>query len=74
MLYHSTSEKVSLFTTQCGHKHDDNAEIISRGLSHEIKNFIKQKYEVGIQKPNALLAIMRQKILRNLQRQNCVLT
>lgn len=59
LLYHCNSTKVSLFTTEAAHDHDNIVES-SRGLKNEIKEFVKQKYEEGIQKPNALLAIIRQ--------------
>lgn len=59
LLYHSTNLKVSLFTTECGHD-NHNADLPTRGLRHEMKTFVKQKYEDGIKKPNAILAIIRQ--------------
>lgn len=58
LLYHATSAKVSLFTTECDY--DNHNTEPARGLDNELKNFIKQKYEDGIQKPNAILAVIRQ--------------
>ena len=62
LLYHSTSSKVSLFRTDSDH--DNHVPDPRRGLSQELKLFIAEKFEEGIQKPNALLALIRQKKMK----------
>ncbi|CAG9856466.1 unnamed protein product [Phyllotreta striolata] len=44
LLYHSAGGKVSLFSTQRGHEHDDSADLSGRGLSQHVKNFIKERF------------------------------
>lgn len=62
LLYHSTDMKVTLFETVC--KHNDHDVDPQRGLSVAMKNFVKEKFEEGIQKPNAVLAAIRRKEVR----------
>lgn len=57
LLYHSNSHKVSMFLTECAH--DNHYMEQARGLDHEIKVFVKDRFEDGIRKPNAILADMR---------------
>lgn len=59
LLYHSVSAKVSLYKTECGHSNHDLG--CTRGLSLEMKAFIREKFNDGIVKPNGILNIMRQK-------------
>lgn len=53
LLYHSDSAKVSFFKTDCSHKNHDSHP--SKGLPHDLKTFIREKFEEGIRKPNAVL-------------------
>lgn len=59
LLYHSDSAKVSLYKTECGHSNHDLG--CTRGLSLEMKAFIREKFNDGIVKLNGILNIMRQK-------------
>lgn len=59
LLYHSTSNQVSMFKTDC--EHDNHSDNPSRGLSTDMKNFIKEKFDEGFRKPNSILAVMRKK-------------
>jgi hypothetical protein len=60
LLFHSHTQKVTMFETECGHSHTSSAEP-TRGLSLDMKKFIAEKYSDGIRKPKALLALMRRK-------------
>lgn len=66
LLYHNTSAKVSLFKTDSGH--DNHTTEKKRGISDEMKTFIRQKFEEGIQKPNAILAVIRQKNMPEIEK------
>ncbi|XP_077288303.1 uncharacterized protein LOC143912796 isoform X1 [Arctopsyche grandis] len=57
LLYHSNSDKVSMFLTECAH--DNHYMEQTRGLDHETKAFVKDRFEEGVRKPNAILAYMR---------------
>jgi len=59
LLYHSDSTAVSLFETKC--EHTNHVSDPKRGLSANVKEFVREKFSEGIRKPNALLHIMRQK-------------
>ena len=59
LLFHSTSKKVSMFQTEGGHANHKSDP--TRGLSNDVKRFIRAKFEDGITKPNALLTLMRNK-------------
>lgn len=52
LLYHSSSASVSLFVTENEH---ENHTSHNRGLSSELKAFIKEKFKDGITKPNPIL-------------------
>lgn len=58
LLYHSTSACVSLYQTE--NEHDNHTNIQSRGLSSDLKDFVRQKYKDGITKPNGLLHLIRE--------------
>lgn len=57
LLYHADSTKVSLFETRSDHA--NHVTDPSRGLSAEMKLFVKEKFEDGIRKPNEILNVMR---------------
>ena len=57
LLYHSESLAVSLFKTDAEHQHDGISN--SRGLNSDLKEFIENKFRDGIEKPNAILALIK---------------
>jgi hypothetical protein len=57
LLFHSTSETVTMFETEAVHANHSSDP--TKGLSDEMKNFIKSKFDDGIRKPNALLTLIR---------------
>lgn len=59
LLFHCTSMRVSLF--RCDADHANHSDVPKRGLSAEDKLFIREKYDEGIQKPNALIDLFRLK-------------
>lgn len=61
LLYHSMDSGVSMYRNEC--EHENHVSDPSRGLSIDMKRFIKEKFHEGIQKPNAILAVIRQKKL-----------
>ncbi|KAK7601130.1 hypothetical protein V9T40_008571 [Parthenolecanium corni] len=61
LLYHSSSNSVLLYETEC--EHDNHVTDPIRELSNDMKLFIKEKFNEGIQKPDAILAVIRQKKL-----------
>ena len=56
-MYHSESLAVSLFKTDAEHQHDGISN--SRGLNSDLKEFIENKFRDGIEKPNAILALIK---------------
>lgn len=59
LLYHSTSDRVSLFETNC--EHANHILEPHSGLSIELKPFIKEKFEEDAEKPNTILNLIRRK-------------
>lgn len=59
ILYHSDSAAASIFHTDCEHANHSNTPV--RGLPFEMKQFIREKFDEGIRKPNAIIAAMRMK-------------
>jgi hypothetical protein len=57
LFYHCDSEKVSVFKTDAEHENHDCHP--TRGLSTDLKVFIRQKFDEGIRKPNAVLHAIR---------------
>ena len=62
LLYHADSQKVSMYETACAH--DNHTDESSRGLSSEVKEFMKEKFKDGVRKPNAILALFREKQMK----------
>jgi hypothetical protein len=58
LLYDACSEKVSLYETECGH--DNHVTDPTRGLSTDLKEYIRKKFSEGVTKPNSLLNSIRQ--------------
>lgn len=56
LLYHSVDLKVSMFETG---EHENHNSIKSTGLDDNIKAFIKEQYKSGIEKPNAILNLIK---------------
>ena len=61
LLYHSTSDRVSLF--EADNEHANHVSEQSRGLSEEVEQFIKEKFEEVQEKPNTILHLIRRKKL-----------
>lgn len=59
LLYHSDSQAVSLFETKS--EHYNHVSDPTRGLSIQMKSFVKEKFEEGIRKPKGLLNLIRGK-------------
>ena len=62
LLYHAVNDHISLFQTDSAHANHDS-QMYSRGLPQETKDFVKEKFEEGVQKPNAILDLFRAKKL-----------
>ncbi|KAK7601962.1 hypothetical protein V9T40_009403 [Parthenolecanium corni] len=59
LLYHNTSQCVSLYETQ--NEHSNHVTDPTRGLSTDLKLFVQEKYAEGVTKPNAILKLLRHK-------------
>lgn len=71
LLYDSYSEKVSLYETECGH--ENQVTDPTRGLSPDLKDFIRKKFNEGVKKPNSLLyPSIRQAVLKELDKAKVV--
>ena len=57
LLYHSTSDDVSLYEADEGHANHTTEP--SRGLSDAMKSFIREKYSEGITMPEKILCVIR---------------
>ena len=58
MLYYAESTEVELFETTDEHSNHNSDP--TRGLSDEVKNFVRAKFDENIHEPNALLHLIRQ--------------
>lgn len=58
LLYHASSSEVSRFRVDVEHDNHNNPQ---RGLTAEIKTIIREKFEEGTRKPNAILQTFRKK-------------
>lgn len=57
LLYHSENQRVSVYCTT--NAHANHVTDPGRGLSTDLKTFIKSKYKDGVTKPKALLHLIR---------------
>lgn len=57
LLYHCTSSKVSRYRVDADH--DNHVTQLKRGLTDDIKKFAREKFDDGIRKPKAILALIR---------------
>ena len=57
LLYHVTNMRVSLF--RCDADHVNHSHVPKQGLTAEDKLFVREKFEEGITKPNALLDLFQ---------------
>lgn len=59
LLYHAASNKVYLFGTDC--EHENHVCDLTLGRSHEMKVFIRDKFNECVTKPNYIMDVIRQK-------------
>lgn len=70
LLYHADSSAVTMYQTDCDHENHDTAP--NRGLAAHMKTFIREKFNEGITKPNALLMLIRKKQMAEPQKSKIV--